>query len=59
VTILSRVVEPGVELTVCGAPSKEWYEWLRTAEVPLTVDMWLERFALERKEDEVRSLPDS
>jgi hypothetical protein len=51
--ILSRVVQPGVELTVCGMPSKQWYEWLLTANVPLTVDMWLERFALEKQAEAV------
>jgi hypothetical protein len=35
-TILVRVVAPGFELTVCGAPSKAWLDWLRTTDVPLT-----------------------
>lgn len=35
-TILARVVRPDFELTVCGAPSKAWLDWLLTAEVPLT-----------------------
>ena len=37
-TILSRVVWPGGELTVCGTPSKAWLEWLRTTDTPLTAD---------------------
>lgn len=35
-TILSRVEGPGFELTVCGTPSKSWFDWLLTAQVPLT-----------------------
>lgn len=35
-TILCRIERPDFELTVCGAPSKAWLDWLRTAEVPLT-----------------------
>ncbi len=37
-TILSRVVWPGGELTVCGTPSKAWLDWLRTTTTPLTAD---------------------
>jgi hypothetical protein len=31
-----RVVQPNFELTVCGPPTPEWLEWLRTTNVPLT-----------------------
>ncbi|MGW4525155.1 hypothetical protein [Amycolatopsis sp. NPDC004378] len=37
-TILSRVVKPGFDLTVCGTPSKAWLDWLRTTDAPLTAD---------------------
>jgi hypothetical protein len=37
-TILVRIKAPGCDLTVCGTPSKEWLDWLLTAEVPLTDD---------------------
>jgi hypothetical protein len=36
VTILSRVVGPGFELTVCGTPTPEWLDWLATTDAPLT-----------------------
>lgn len=36
-TLLSYVGgTPGFELFVCGAPSREWLEWVRTTAVPLT-----------------------
>ena len=35
-TLLSYVGgTPGFELFVCGAPSREWLEWVRTTAVPL------------------------
>lgn len=37
-TILSRVVTPDYELTVCGTPSKAWFDWLVTTKAPLTAD---------------------
>jgi len=30
------VVAPGFQLTVCGSPTKEWLEWLRSTDMPLT-----------------------
>jgi len=38
--ILAAIVKPGVQLIVCGTPSAEWLEWLRTTEVPLTDAQW-------------------
>lgn len=33
--LLARVNDPGFQLWVCGAPSREWIEWLLTTKVPL------------------------
>lgn len=35
-TILCRIKRQGFDLRVCGTPSKDWLDWLKTAEVPLT-----------------------
>lgn len=35
-TILAYVKTPGFELIVCGSPSREWLEWVRTTDLPLT-----------------------
>lgn len=43
-TLLAYAKGLGFELFVCGYPSKEWMEWVRTATVPLTSGqvMWRE-----------------
>lgn len=35
-TILLRLEQPGMDLTVCGTPDRAWLDWVRTAEVGLT-----------------------
>lgn len=34
-TILHRIDTRRLQLWVCGSPSKEWMDWLRTTDVPL------------------------
>lgn len=51
-TILCRIEKPGLELTVCGTPSKEWLDWLLTAEVPLTADQMAWRDVRRQAQDD-------
>lgn len=43
-TLLAYAKGRDFELFVCGAPSREWLEWVRTTAVPLTGDqvVWRE-----------------
>lgn len=52
-TILARIEKPGYELTVCGTPSKEWLEWLKTTTLPLTEGQlaWRELVLRHRESD--------
>lgn len=52
-TLLSYVKTPGFELFVCGDPSREWLEWVRTTTAPLTGSQVMWRTIAQERVDQL------